>query len=147
MSVSFVLSAWKDLATNSVKLDNLRDRISSLENVVAAARHEFESNLDELDEADREAISSIVGVYESPNPDSHDANWVLGKVGNEGIDGIRFETLAKAWKGLFPDRPVSALTIVLAKHSTWFTRVGNGKESMLRLSKDGQQRFHGASQA
>ena len=107
MSVCDVLQDWKELVTSAMEVKAFQKTLGELQAAHDFARVEFEKELEELEEEEREAILTIMSMYEQcpkngrslgegPSPaKSNTLSWLVNKVGNEGVDGIGFTFFTK----------------------------------------------------
>jgi len=158
MAVSDALHDWEQLAESAFELRAMRERVRELEAVHDAARADFESGLEELDEGEREAILSIMAIYDQcsldggPSGDASErtsakaspVSWLVSKVGNEGSDGVTWGEVLEAWTAQFPDVPSSTLYAMLHRRRELFGKTGLGKKAVLRLTAEGQAMFRDA---
>ncbi len=157
MSVSDALHDWEQLATSAFELRTMRDKVREMELIHDSARAEFEGGLDELEEQEREAILSIMAIYDQyPQPQDEPAsdddsdtscaktsplNWLVNKVGNEGSEGAAWGDVLDAWASQFPSTPTSTLLGALHQRKELFTKTGLGRKAVLRLTSKGQAMF------
>jgi hypothetical protein len=155
MSVSDALHDWEQLATAAFELRTMREKVREMEAIHDGARAEFENGLDELDEEEREAILSIMAIYDQcpqndPSSEHASANscaktsplsWLVNKIGNEGSEGAAWGDVLDAWAGQFPNAATSTLLGVLHQRKELFTKTGLGRKAVLRLTTKGQAMF------
>jgi hypothetical protein len=159
MSVCDVLQDWKELVTSAMEVKAFKKRVAELEAAHDFGRIQFEKELEELEEEEREAILAVMAVYEqsaqndtaltgggpaSPTK-SNTLNWLVNKVGNEGVDGISWTNVLNAWNTQYPDASTSALYTTLNQHQELFAKKGLGKRAVLRLTNEGQALFRQSS--
>ena len=159
MSVCNVLQDWKELVTSAMEVKALQKTLADLEAAHDFARVQFEKELEELEEEEREAILSVMSMYEkcaqngtllgngegtSPARIST-LSWLVNKVGNEGVDGIRWSDVLNAWSDQFDDATTTALYTTLSHHQQLFAKKGLGKRAVLRLTSEGQAMFRQGS--
>lgn len=159
MSVSDALQEWKQLAASAFELNVLRKKVGDLQAAHDSARMEFEKELEELEEEERETILSIMAVYDQYSqddtsfagasmasaPNTSVLNWLVNKVGNEGVEGVAWGDVLAAWNTQYPHAPDSAVYTALYQHRELFTKTGLGKQAILRLTTEGQALFRDGS--
>ena len=159
MSVCDVLQDWKELATSAMEVKALKKSLADFQAAHDFARVQFEKELEELEEEEREAILSIMSMYEQCPQNGTSLNnaevttsakrdalsWLVNKVGNEGVDGISWTNVLNAWSDQFGDATTSALYTTLSQHQQLFARKGAGKRAVLRLTTEGQAQFRQGS--
>ncbi|MHC4398442.1 MAG: hypothetical protein ACYTG0_02045 [Planctomycetota bacterium] len=152
MSVSDVLHEWEQLAASAVDLEGMREKVRDLQTVHDSARIEFENGLEELEDEEREAILSIMSLYDRHSQDDSSApetscsktsplTWLVSKVGNEGVEGVSWGDVLEAWTTQFPDAPGNTLHGVLHQRRELFAKTGLGRKAILRLTSEGQAVF------
>ena len=152
MSITEALQDWRELAIAAAELNALRRRVAQVESEHDAARSAFEREVEKLDDPDREAILAIMNVYDANSAGAEGSSrgeesrsdvlrWLLNKVGNEGINGIRWGDLLELWKKQFPDRSTTVLYSVFHSQCELFERVGDRKDAVLKLTPKGHAVF------
>jgi hypothetical protein len=155
MSVSDTLQDWKELVTSAVQVATLQRKAAEVQAAHDFARMQFEKNLDELEDEEREAILSIMAIYDkqtqhntseeeawaTPSGKSGALTWLINKVGNEGVEGIKWTDALDAFHTQYPKASTSTLYTALNQHSQLFAKRGLGKRAVLRLTTEGQALF------
>lgn len=154
MSVAAVLTDWKRLASSQLELNQLKKRLNELQSTQESTRQEFEKQLGDLESDEREAILAVMSVYEQGSlfdaprsvepaggPRNHALQWLINKVGNEGVEGIAWPVVQDAWQARYPDSPAASLFTLLKQHQEYFVKSGDGKQTTLHLTPEGQSRF------
>jgi len=152
MTITEALQDWRELAIAAAELNALRRRVAQVEEEHDTARTAFEKEIERLEDPDREAILAIMSVYDANNADAEGSSrgeesksdvlrWLLNKVGNEGISGMRWGDLLDLWKKQFPDRSTTVLYGVFHTHCELFEREGDRKEAVLKLTPKGHAVF------
>ncbi|HUT95022.1 MAG TPA: hypothetical protein VMY37_36540 [Thermoguttaceae bacterium] len=158
MAVSDALHDWEQLASSGFELRAMREKVRDLETVHDTARADFENGLEELVEEEREAILSIMAIYDQCSPENVPSadtpgrssaknsplSWLVAKVGNEGSEGVTWGDVLEAWTTQFPDAPSSTLYSVLHQGRELFNKTGLGRKAVLRLTSEGQAVFRDA---
>lgn len=132
---------WKQLAENNVELTEVKNRLNQLENLVEAARNDFDETLDELKPTDRDAIFSIMSVYEQHESSEDELQWLVNKLGNEGVEGISWSKLFTAWQQRYPEHSRVDLGLVLRQHQRYVVGLEEGSQEIYRLTPEGQALF------
>lgn len=156
MSVSAALQDWKELAASAAELTVLQRKVGEMQAAHFTARMEFESELEALEEEEREAILSIMAIYDQHSQadptaaDVHESagrgsvlSWLVNKVGNEGTEGVAWGSVLQAWHTQYPDSPTSTVYTELHRHPELFVKTGLGEQAVLRLTTQGQALFRG----
>lgn len=141
LSIQNALQTWKQLAENNVELAEVKARITQLESLVEAARNDFDETLDELNPTDRDAIFSIMSVYEQHEPSDDELHWLVNKIGNEGVEGIAWPTLFAGWQQRYPEHSRVDLGLVLRRHQRYVVGLEEGSQEIYRLTPEGQTLF------
>jgi hypothetical protein len=155
MSLTDALHDWKHLAATAFELNTLKKQVTDLQTAHDNAKIQFEEELEDLEEEERESILSIMAVYdqsaldgasseaarETSGPRSTALQWLVNKIGNEGTEGITWADILDAWKSQYPDSSTSVVYATLCQHKNLFVKNGLGKRAVLRLTADGQSVF------
>ena len=141
LSIQNALHTWKQLAENNVELTEIKARLQQLEELVEAARVEFDETLDDLNATDRDAIFSIMSVYEQQQLSEDELHWLVNKIGNEGVEGIGWSTLFAAWQQRYPQNSRVDLGVILQRHARYIASLEEDAQGVYRLTPEGQALF------